>query len=298
MSAHFSNSRQISPFHAACCAFFALLAFAGNSILCRLALGEGSIDAAGFTSIRLSSGALTLALLLKLSAAGPPVQRRGSWIAPAALFIYASAFSFAYLSLQTGTGALILFGTVQLTMISAALLSGERLNTAEAGGILLALAGLIYLVSPGVTAPSLHGTLLMTLAGISWGIYCLKGRNVSDPLAETSRNFSRTLPLVALLSVFSVAHFHFSLPGVLLAVLSGGLASGAGYVVWYAALRGMTATSAATVQLAVPVLASIGGVMLLAEELSLRLIIATVTVLGGVGLAVAGRKGIIRRQAP
>ena len=242
-----------------------MIAFAGNSVLCRLALAEGSIDAASFTSLRLLSGTLVLVLILKLSSAKNSFRGHGSWLSAAALFCYATAFSFAYNSLQTGTGALILFGAVQLTMIGAALLSGERLWLSESTGAVLAFAGLIYLVSPGIAAPPVTGALLMAGSGIAWGIYCLRGRRVKAPLAETSGNFLLCLPLVALLSLFSRQQWHLSLPGVGLAILSGGIASGIGYVVWYAALRGMTATTAAIIQLIVPALAALGGVIFLSE---------------------------------
>ena len=270
----------------------ALIAFAGNSVLCRLALSDGAIDAAGFTSIRLISGAVVLFLGLKLLPQKTSAPSPGSWISAAVLFCYAAAFSFAYVTLATGTGALILFGAVQITMIVAALLSGERLNRSECVGALLAFGGLVYLVSPGVTAPSLTGSLLMAVAGISWGIYSLRGRSTVNPLAETALNFAFTLPLAALLSLFFLSHSHLSLKGVLLAILSGGLASGVGYAVWYAAVKGMTATKASIVQLSVPVLAAVGGAIFLTEEISTRLIIATVIILGGVALAVAGDKGL------
>lgn len=268
----------------------ALVAFAGNSVLCRLALGGGTIDAAGFTSIRLLSGALILALVVKATPSKAAVMSPGSWLSAALLFVYAAAFSFAYLSLSTGTGALILFGAVQLTMLVAALLFGERPKRSEWGGAALAFGGLVYLVFPGVTAPSLTGSLLMAGAGISWGIYSLRGRNAGNPLAATSVNFSLSLPFVVILSLLFFSHSRFSITGVLLASLSGGLTSGLGYVVWYAALRGMTATRASIVQLAVPVLAALGGVIFLAEEISFRLLISAAIIFGGVGLAVAGHK--------
>ncbi|BCS96677.1 hypothetical protein DSLASN_23090 [Desulfoluna limicola] len=276
----------------------ALIAFAGNSLLCRMALGEGAIDAASFTSLRLLSGALVLALALNLSPQKMAVKPQGSVISAVALFIYAATFSFAYMTLSTGTGALILFGAVQGTMILAALLSGERLKGSEGAGVALAFGGLVYLVFPGVTAPSLQGALLMSVSGISWGIYSLRGRRAVTPLADTAMNFALTVPCVGVLSLFFLKNSHVSFYGGLLALLSGGLASGVGYCVWYAALRGMTATKASIAQLAVPVLASTGGVIFLAEKLSLRLIISTVIVLGGVGLAVTGCKRVPRVRTP
>jgi drug/metabolite transporter (DMT)-like permease len=284
-----NSTNKISLLAVTSCAAFALVAFAANSILCRLALVDGAIDAASFTTIRLVSGALVLGLLLKLPPFNKPVKSKGSWFSATILFFYAAAFSFAYNTLSTGTGALILFGAVQLTMLIAALLCGERFRCGESLGVLAAFAGLVYLVLPGVTAPSLSGSLLMTGAGIAWGIYSLKGRGSAAPLADTTGNFTRSLPFVAALSFFFLREIHVTFTGALLAVLSGGLASGLGYAVWYAALQGMTSIRASIVQLAVPVLAALGGVLFLSEVITLRLIVATLAILGGVGLAVAGR---------
>ncbi len=274
------------------CTTGALIAFAGNSILCRLALGGGWIDAAGFTGVRLVSGALVLLLILQLSARTKIPATRGNLLSAAALFCYAAAFSFAYLTIATGTGALILFGSVQITMITAAILSGERLKRAEGVGALLAFGGLVYLVFPGVTAPSPAGSLLMTAAGICWGIYSLRGRHRGNPLAETTVNFLLSLPFAALLGLFFLGRGHLSFQGTLLAGLSGGLASGVGYAVWYAAVREMTATTASIVQLAVPILAATGGVLFLNEEISIRLVIAALIILGGIGLAVVGPENL------
>lgn len=267
----------------------ALLAFAANSVLCRLALGAAAIDAASFSTVRLGSGALTLTLLG--AAAGKRVAaKRGSWTSAAMLFTYAVAFSFAYRTLSASSGALILFGAVQATMILAALGSGERPHFLEWLGLLLAVSGLVYLVSPGLSAPSPSGSALMGLAGISWGIYSLRGRRAGDPLADTGGNFVRALPLAAAVSCATLPHAHLSGEGALLAAVSGALASGLGYVVWYAALRGLTATRAATVQLAVPAIAALGGVLFLSERVSVRLLLAAALILGGVGLAVTSRR--------
>jgi drug/metabolite transporter (DMT)-like permease len=206
------------------------------------------------------------------------------------LFAYAVAFSFAYRTLSAASGALILFGAVQATMILAALGSGERPHFLEWLGLLLAVSGLVYLVSPGLSAQSPSGSALMGLAGISWGIYSLRGRRAGDPLADTGGNFVRALPLAAAVSCATLPHAHLSGEGVLLAAVSGALASGLGYVVWYAALRGLTATRAATVQLAVPAIAALGGVLFLSERVSVRLLLAAALILGGVGLAVASRR--------
>jgi drug/metabolite transporter (DMT)-like permease len=267
----------------------ALLAFAANSVLCRLALGAASIDAASFSTVRLGSGALTLTLLGAAAGKGS-ARQRGSWTSAAMLFAYAVAFSFAYRTLSAASGALILFGAVQATMILAALGSGERPHFLEWLGLLLAVSGLVYLVSPGLSAQSPSGSALMGLAGISWGIYSLRGRRAGDPLADTGGNFVRALPLAAAVSCATLPHAHLSGEGVLLAAVSGALASGLGYVVWYAALRGLTATRAATVQLAVPAIAALGGVLFLSERVSVRLLLAAALILGGVGLAVASRR--------
>ena len=267
----------------------ALLAFAGNSILCRLALANGEIDAASFTSIRLLSGIVVLALILKLSAKPGKVAASGSWKASFMLFVYAVSFSYAYLSLDTGMGALILFACVQITMILMGVLSGNTLRRTEGLGVVTAFSGFVYLVLPGVSAPSLTGFLLMALAGISWAFYTLAGKTSSQPLADTASNFLRTLPLLLLLFAVSVQYASLSLTGVLMAVLSGGLASGVGYTIWYAALGGLSTVQAAVVQLLVPVLAAIGGVLFADEIFSARLLIASCVILGGILIVILGR---------
>ena len=291
-----NSTNKISLLAVTSWAAFALVAFAANSILCRLALADGAIDAASFTAIRLVSGALVLGLLLKLPPFNKPIKSKGSWFSATILFFYAAAFSFAYNTLSTGTGALILFGAVQLTMLISALLCGERFRCGESLGVLAAFAGLVYLVFPGITAPSLSGSLLMTGAGIAWGIYSLQGRGSAAPLADTTGNFTRSLPLVAALSFFFLREIHVTFTGALLAILSGGLASGVGYVAWYAALQGMTSIRASIIQLSVPVLAALGGVLFLSEIITLRLVVATVAILGGVGLALAGHGNDPRYQ--
>lgn len=262
-----------------------MVAFAANSILNRVALASGSIDAAGFTAIRLVSGAITLGLLVMLSQKRwrPGLPRD----LPSAtyLFLYAAAFSIAYLSLQAGTGALILFGAVQLTMLLAALYTGERPPLVEWIGILLAIGGLVYLLLPGLDAPPLWPALLMALAGIAWGFYSLRGRSSRNPLLATAGNFAWSVPLGLLLLLLNAGAWNFQLAGVVPAVLSGALASGVGYAIWYAALPGLTASRAAAVQLSVPVIAALGGVVLLDEAITLRLVLASVLILGGVALA-------------
>jgi len=266
----------------------ALLAFAGNSILCRMALGGTLIDPAGFTAVRLGSGALGLWLLVAFRSRGLP-RLAGQWGSAAALFVYAAAFSLAYVSLSAGTGALILFGAVQLTMILAGLRAGERPRPAEWIGLALALLGIFVLVRPGLTAPEPTGSALMAAAGVAWGVYSLRGRSSKEPLRTTAGNFLLTVPAAAVLVLLAGGAGTWTAPGALLAAASGALASGAGYAIWYAALPGLTATRAALVQLLVPVLAAGGGVALLSETIPLRLPIAAALVLGGVALAVTSR---------
>ena len=266
----------------------AMLAFAGNSLLCRLALRETDIDAASFTTIRLFCGALTLWLLLKLRQAGQPIA--GNWPGALALFTYAAAFSFAYLQLDTGTGALLLFGAVQLSMLLWGLLRGERLGTGASLGTALATAGLLALLLPDTSAPPLLAALLMLLAGIAWGAYSLLGRGQGDPLAVTAGNFLRATPLAMLLALVLLPQLNWDGPGLFYAMLSGALTSGVGYSIWYSALPGLRASQAATVQLSVPILAALGGSLLLSEALSLRLTLSAVAVLGGIALMLGSRQ--------
>jgi drug/metabolite transporter (DMT)-like permease len=275
------------------CTVFALFAFAMNSVLCRLALGSSTIDAASFSTVRLLSGALILLLISAFFKKGNSTLPRGSWTSAALLFLYAVAFSLAYIGLSAGTGALILFGSVQATMLIVALRSGERPHVLEWAGLSVALAGLVYLVFPGLTAPQPLRSALMAVAGISWGFYSLRGRGTRDPLADTTGNFVRALPFVVVVNLFMLRDAHVSARGVVFAILSGAVASALGYVVWYTALRGLTATRAATVQLIVPVLAALGGVVLLSEDISMRLLLSAMMILGGVGLALAGRKRLV-----
>lgn len=260
----------------------ALIAFAGNSLLCRAALAHGAIDAASFILVRLLSGALVLALLVRLRRG----QIRGSWRSALALFGYAAAFSFAYLQLTAATGALLLFGAVQASMIAHGLYSGERLRPLQLGGLLLACGGLVGLVLPGLSAPPLSGALLMLAAGIAWGVYSLRGRGAGDPLQVTAGNFLRAVPMAAMLSLLLIGHAAATPAGIGYAVLSGALASGLGYAIWYTALPYLASTTAATVQLAVPVIAAAGGVALLGEALTVRLLLASVAILGGIALVV------------
>jgi drug/metabolite transporter (DMT)-like permease len=267
----------------------ALVAFAGNSILCRMALGARLIDPAGFTAVRLGAGALTLWLVVAIRSGGLP-RLAGQWGSAAALFLYAAAFSLAYISLGAGTGALILFGAVQLTMILAGLRAGERPRPAEWLGLALAASGLVVLVRPGLTAPSPAGSALMATAGVAWGVYSLRGRGSTEPLRNTAGNFLRTLPMALLLLLVAGRGAGWDPRGVLLAASSGAIASGLGYAIWYAALPALTATRAALVQLLVPVLAAAGGVVVLGEAVPLRLPMAAALVLGGVALAVTSHR--------
>ena len=267
----------------------AMIAFASNSLLNRLALGQNTIDAVSYTTIRLVSGAVMLFIIANLQRKTNQPVLRGSWISAVFLFLYAIAFSFAYLSLSTGTGALILFGSVQVTIIVVALRSGERPSRLEWVGLILALGGLVYLVFPGLTAPSPLGSALMTIAGIAWGFYTLRGRGSQNPIGDTAGNFMYSVPMILLILLFSLKNVDISSSGVLYAILSGALASGVGYTIWYTALRGLTTTRAATVQLSVPVIAAWSGVVFLAENVSARLLIAGVLILGGIALALSSR---------
>lgn len=288
--AHPPSTHPLALWSVAAFTVAALIAFASNSLLCRLALRTGSIDPAGFTLVRLVSGAVVLATLSRVSA-GRGALHSGSWASAAALFAYAIAFSFAYISLDAGVGALLLFGSVQATMLVVAIRAGDRPTPAEWIGLGLAIVGLVTLTAPGLTAPPPLSAGLMIAAGVAWGVYTLRGKKTSNPLVTTSANFVRSVPMVAAawLLVLFWREPSFTPTGVGLAVASGGLASGIGYAIWYRALPSLTSTRAAVVQLAVPVIAAAGGVMLLGERLTLRLIGAAALILGGIALAVLRR---------
>jgi drug/metabolite transporter (DMT)-like permease len=275
----------------------ALIAFAGNSVLCRLALAEPSIDASSFTVIRLASGIIVLVLLLGLSnkiQSTAQVQSKGSWLAALMLFVYALTFSYAYISLDTGIGALILFGSVQLSMVLIGIFKGNKLHIVEWLGVITAFIGFVYLVFPSLSTPSLFGFILMTAAGIAWGVYSLLGRASKNPLADTAYNFLRTTPLVIILILWSLNSVHLTHKGVIFAILSGALASGVGYTIWYSALRGLSVTQAAVVQLLVPIIAAVGGVLFASELISIRLMISSLLVLGGILMVVLGRKYFVK----
>lgn len=268
----------------------ALFAFAGNSVLCRLALGENTIDAASFTAIRLLSGIVVLAIILKSRAVTQTAAVKGSWKAALVLFVYAVTFSFAYISLETGIGALILFASVQITMIFTSLLKGNKLHKFEWLGVIIAFSGFVYLVLPSLGTPSLLGFVLMTISGGAWGCYTMFGKGSENPLADTAYNFFRTLPFIVILVAITFQYGNLSEKGVVLAIVSGGVASGIGYTIWYMALKGLSTTQAAVVQLLVPVIAGIGGVIFAQEVLSLRLGVSSVTILGGILVVMLGRR--------
>jgi drug/metabolite transporter (DMT)-like permease len=266
----------------------AMLAFAGNSVLCRLALKGGHIDAASFTALRIASGAAVLWLLAR-QPHRDRTRTAGDWTSALALFVYAAAFSYAYLGLTAATGALLLFGAVQALMIGAGLRGGERLGARQWAGLLCAAAGMLGLLLPGWSTPPLQSSLPMLAAGAAWGVYSLRARGRGDPLRVTAGNFARALPFAAVLGAAGLPWAALDATGLACAVASGALASGLGYAVWYAALPGLRVTSAATVQLSVPVIAALAGVTLLGEALTPRLVGASLAVLGGIALVVLRR---------
>lgn len=280
----------------------AMIAFASNSLLCRAALRDTGIDAVTFTYVRILFGALTLWLIvIARSRFSSPVTNvspaqshsslsQGTWFSALALFVYAAAFSSAYNSLSAGTGALFLFGAVQATMILWGFRKGERFDVIQIIGLFAAMAGLVILVFPGLSAPPLSGSVLMLAAGVAWGIYSLRGRSTTDAIAATTGNFLRAVPFALLLAVIASRSIRLDLLGVIYAIISGAITSGVGYVLWYSALQGLKATSAATVQLSVPVIAATGGILFLGEPISLRHIVASLAVLGGIFLVIIERE--------
>jgi drug/metabolite transporter (DMT)-like permease len=266
----------------------AMIAFASNSLLCRLALKQTGIDAASFTFIRIFSGAVALWLIMKIRRA--TWKEEGSWASALALFIYAAAFSFAYLDLSAGTGALLLFGAVQATMILWGFRKGERLDAIQLIGLIFAVSGLVVLVFPGLSAPPLVGSILMVAAGVAWGIYSIRGKAGRDAIAATAGNFLRAVPFAAVVSIILLSRARLDHAGIFYAVVSGAITSGLGYVIWYSALPGLKAASAATVQLSVPVLAATGGILLLGEPITLRYVLASVAVLGGIFLVIIEKR--------
>lgn len=262
----------------------AMLAFAGNSLLCRVALKHTGIDAASFTTIRLISGAVMLWLVARTGRGTSPGG--GNWLSAFALFAYAAGFSFAYVSLPAGVGALLLFGAVQATMIGHGIGTGERLQRGQLVGLMVALGGLVGLLLPGLSAPPLRGSVLMLGAGVAWGVYSLRGRSAGDPLKVTAGNFLRAVPVAAALSVLMLTDASLDIAGFCCAVASGALASGVGYAIWYTVLPVLKATKAATVQLSVPVIAALGGIIFLGEPVTLRIALASIAILGGIALVI------------
>ena len=266
-----------------------MIAFASNSLFCRAALKQASIDAASFTFVRIFSGAVALWLIVnvrRIIGTASDIRVGGNWISALALFLYAAAFSFAYVDVAAGTGALLLFGAVQATMILWGLHKGEQLRAIQIVGLIGAVMGLVVLLFPGLSAPPLFGSILMLGAGVSWGIYSLRGKGEKNPAIVTAGNFARAVPLAAAVSIMFLPRLHFDLAGVVYAIISGAITSGLGYVIWYSALPGLKAASAATVQLSVPVLTATGGILLLGEPLTLRYLLASVAILGGIAFVV------------
>ncbi|MFT7365303.1 MAG: drug/metabolite transporter (DMT)-like permease [Marinobacter psychrophilus] len=263
----------------------AMIAFASNSVLARMALKHTDIDAASFTAIRLISGAIVLLLVVRIS--NRPSGGSGSWWSAAALFAYAAGFSYAYVSLPTATGALLLFGAVQVTMIVYGFWAGERLLKLQLAGLALAFGGLLLLFLPGLsTTPPVASSLLMLGAGICWGVYSLRGRSVGDPVHTSARNFTRAVAFAVVLSFFMLSRLSLDVAGIWYAIISGALTSGLGYVVWYMVLPMLKATNAAVIQLSVPVIAAVGGVVFLGESITLRLMLASAAILGGIALVI------------
>ncbi|SAL22909.1 DMT family transporter [Caballeronia humi] len=269
----------------------AMFAFAGNSLLCRLALKGTAIDPSTFTLVRIVSAALVLWLIRRTRGVGGGLG--GNWASALALFVYAAGFSLAYVRLAAGTGALLLFGAVQATMIGYGVVHGERMRVRQWMGLLIALAGLVWLVLPrAVSALStpVGASMLMLGAGAAWGVYSLRGRSAVDPVATTAGNFLRAVPFAVALSVATIGSVSLDGAGLAYAIVSGAVTSGAGYIVWYAALKQLKASSAASVQLSVPVITAAGGIVLLGEPLTVRLLVGSAAILGGVALVIAGRK--------
>lgn len=265
-----------------------MIAFAANSVLARLALSATAIDPASYTLIRLASGAAALAVIASMGS-NRSAPRGGNWSSAAALFGYAAAFSFAYLALPSGTGALVLFASVQITMIGWGLLRGDKPNAAEWRGLLAAFAAFVWLVSPGIEAPDITSSALMALAGVCWSVYSLRGRSAADPLQETAGNFLRAAPMALMLSLLAFSQFSVPPDGAALALISGAVTSGLGYALWYRALKGLSSVQGALVQLSVPAIAAAGGIVFLAEPLTLRFVLCSVIILGGIALAISSK---------
>ena len=270
-----------------------MIAFASNSLLCRAALKQTSIDPASFTFIRVLSGAVVLWVFMnlrRLIQTTPTVGLGGNWISALGLVVYAAGFSFAYVAVSAGTGALLLFGAVQATMIFWGWCKGERLRVIQFLGLIAAMTGLVVLLFPGLSSPPLFGSILMLGAGVAWGVYSLRGKREKDPVIATTGNFVRAVPFVAAVSIIFLRFLNVDLAGVGYAIISGAITSGLGYVIWYTVLPRLKSTSAATVQLSVPVLAAAGGILLLGEPLTLRYLVASFAILGGIALVVLEKR--------
>ena len=274
--------------------FFTMLAFAGNSVLCRIALKHTGIDATSFTSIRLISGAVVLCIIVAIFRRGN--AGRGSWISAFALFVYAAGFSFSYISLTAATGALLLFGAVQATMIGHGLIAGERFCKQQLVGLMFAFLGLVGLLLPGLSAPPLVGSLLMLMAGIAWGVYSLRGKNDNEPIGVTAGNFLRATLFTVLLSLSLISSANLDVVGVWYAVASGAITSGLGYALWYAVLPALKTTNAATVQLSVPAIAAFGGIIILGEPVTIRFLLASLAILGGIALVILNKSKHVDTQ--
>lgn len=268
----------------------AMIAFAANSVLARLALADGTIDPASYTTIRIVAGALMLMVLVWRSHGTPALKPKGDWSSAMSLLVYAAGFSFAYLALDTGTGALILFACVQATMIVWGLYKGERPIALEWAGLMVAFGALIWLVSPGISAPDPLGAALMAAAGVAWGVYSLRGQRQGDPLIATYGNFARAVPMALVISIAFIVHLHISATGLVLAFISGAITSGLGYALWYRVLKHLSSTQGAIVQLSVPAIAALGGLIFSGEAISQRLIVSSVLILGGVAVAIIARQ--------
>lgn len=267
--------------------FLTLLAFSANPVLCRAALRDTDIDPASFTLIRLVAGAATLWLILTLR--GQSYAGARNWNGAILLFLYAGTLSYAYVWMDAGIGTLLLFGAVQGTMISAGIAQGERLSPRQVIGVGVAVLGLLVLLAPGATAPTWHGAVLMVISGLAWGIYSLMGRRGSRPLATTATNFLKASVLAGVLSLLTVKWAAWDLHGAAYALASGSLSSGIGYAIWYSILPGLRATHAAIVQLSVPAITAMAGIVLLGESLTLRLVSSSIAILGGVALVFVNR---------
>ncbi|MBB1300430.1 DMT family transporter [Pseudoalteromonas sp. SR44-8] len=273
----------------------ALVAFAANSLLCRMALAQNYIDPWNFTALRLFSGALCLGFIFLIQATptesvarednnlNNAEHERGSWRSSVSLLVYALCFSIAYVELDTGTGALILFSAVQLTMIGWGIFNKERLTTVQWCAFIIAVIGFVYLMLPSATMPSMSPALLMTISGIAWGIYSIRGKVCLSPLKTTTFNFVRSLFALPILLIVGFGYLSgISWQGIALACASGALASGIGYSAWYVAVPLLKSSQAAVVQLCVPVIAALAGMLFLAEELSIQFVIASAVILGAV----------------